>query len=72
MICDRENKEIFYASATLFLFDPINEKRLSLKTGESIIDVTYYPQSDGTRKWISLGWIHDANYEWEDIKYWSE
>ena len=67
-----EDKELFYASATIFFFDPISEKRLSLENGKSIVDVTYYPQSDGTGKWMSLGWIHDAYYEWKYIEYFSE
>lgn len=66
-----ENKEIFYASATIFLFDPISEKRLCLETGENIVDCVYQPQPDGSAKWSSYGWSHDAYYEWEDIDSWS-
>ncbi len=65
-----ENKvyERFYASLTLFLFDPITDQRLFLKTGESLVEFIFERQSDSTNgKWICLGWLEDEYEEWESL-----
>ena len=76
-MCDlpEENNEsnyrnLFYADMTLFLFDPITEKRLSLETGESLVEFHFQRNPQGGSKWISLGWQNDIYGEWEYLDTW--
>ncbi|HEY9853221.1 MAG TPA: hypothetical protein V6D28_27360 [Leptolyngbyaceae cyanobacterium] len=62
-------KNIFYVSLTLFLFDATSKKRLSLKTGESVLEFVFEKQANGHGCWRSFGWCKDEWGEWEDVEY---
>ena len=62
-------EDLFSVSLTVFIFDPISEKRVYLDTGESTIEFIYRQSSDGSGGWVNLGWKEDVYGEWEDIQY---
>ncbi len=66
---EKDNKiyDVFYAGITIFLFDPVSEKRLYLESGESLLEFLFHPQSNDCAQWVSLGWCKDVYGEWEDV-----
>jgi hypothetical protein len=62
--------EVFSVSLTMFAFDKVSKKRLSLKTGESIIEFIYQKQADNQWKWVNLGWYYPETGEWDELDEW--
>lgn len=69
-IKEGQRHDVFNINITLFLFDPINGKRLSLDSGEDILEFSFTPQFDGSGEWKSLGWLEDIYGEWKNHKSW--
>ncbi|GEM_PF-1996047 len=62
-----EVEDQFTVSLTMFLFDKKNKERMSLESGENLIEFSFQRREPEPGEWVNLGWYRDEWGEWDDV-----